>query len=451
MAILSRTTIAATGKLQHDITKIKKWVEANGGRWCSKPTSKLTHLIATQEAWKAKNSAVKKAQELGAEIVTLDWLEDSLQRKRYLKETKYTFESIDKIKKQRKTLKRLGVEADGKKFIEGCTLIRELTGSGMSDAAIAKVKISNVFFFQTKSNPGDRKKKTQVKAKASASPPVLAHPLAPAPPIVSAPAKPHSRKDLYHYYQDATGFEYKITLVRSRYSTNSSTRYQVGLLESHAKPHTYATIVQYMPMPKAPPMPTGTASPQTGDPLKGLREFLSKPQVETSQPMTGSNANATQDPPGKLKPLSCRWPEVVCRGATNTPTPQQSSTNVSLPSPEQKFTTHVCPLNSTYDVAWRAFRDVFRDLTLLRWEDRFDDKERTLQKMRAKVHNSEPFIYHRPLLGMPTGIVPQGFGFSFEDLDDGYRWNKFGLPALECPLSRDGMLGSDILLKSQVS
>ncbi|KAI4639795.1 hypothetical protein J4E93_009149 [Alternaria ventricosa] len=71
------------------------------------------------------------------------------------------------------------------------------------------------------------------------------------------------------------------------------------------------------------------------------------------------------------------------------------------PTPEAPYNGELCPRGSDFATASRSFRHAFRDLTLLSWEERFDDK--TMQKARAQLLNIEPFWYGKPKMGMPMG------------------------------------------------
>jgi hypothetical protein len=149
MAVLSNLVIAIAGALPAEPANIKKWVEANGGRWSAQVNERVTHLVTSKDAWKKVTDQVYRATELGIQIVSYDWFEDSLQRKRKLSEKKYTWDTIDKDRKRKRELKKLGASADGKRFIDGCNEIRRLTGSGTSKKlpSARKPKPSKSFFF----------------------------------------------------------------------------------------------------------------------------------------------------------------------------------------------------------------------------------------------------------------------------------------------------------------
>ncbi|KAF1962294.1 hypothetical protein CC80DRAFT_531217 [Byssothecium circinans] len=113
--------------------KIKKWINANGGIWVPKVSERVTHLIASKDAWKRSAEAVKQAQKLGnIWIISYEWLEDSLTRKRKLPEKKYTWEVLRYQRRVSKTMKRMGPPSDTMKFKAGCAKALEDTGSGTS-------------------------------------------------------------------------------------------------------------------------------------------------------------------------------------------------------------------------------------------------------------------------------------------------------------------------------
>jgi hypothetical protein len=117
MGILKHLTISATGTLSAEPSQLKKWVEAHDGRWAPKAATGVTHLIASKEAWKKKMPAVQAALDAGAWVVSYDWLEDSLQRKRKLAEKKYTWEFLREQRKMRREMARLGAQFDGRSLM----------------------------------------------------------------------------------------------------------------------------------------------------------------------------------------------------------------------------------------------------------------------------------------------------------------------------------------------
>ena len=527
MGILSRLTIAIIGTLPYEPFQIKKWVEANGGKWSPTVKRGVTHLISSKEEWKKASGAIHQASDLGTWIVSYDWFEDSLQGKRKLSEKKYTWEFLRKDRRKRKELKRMGAIVDGKKFREGCEKARELTGSGTSKAApvTRKPKKSASFFFTTSNVPTtpfvsatEDLKRRRVEREAAQAVETRApegHALAPiviedecttpirAPsisststlaasagsaskktkspssastttattrsPTVEPQAKTTHFKDLYHYYLDSTGFEYKIVLARSDFSINSFARYHIGLLESHTKPQTYCTIVQYTPPSKRVPGSNSGVPAVSGPGLRNhLLNFLNKGGNAVAQ-QPGAKKNGTRTvtaQPSTQHPEAARLQGLIApptsssQQAPRFPPNQdahdaeavrlQSLVTKPSSSPELPYKGLICPMNSDFPSAWRAFRHAFRDLTLLTWEERFDANH-TTQKARAQHLYIEPFLYSKPARGMPMGLLPQEAGFlqgSANGLDvrgesdDGYVRNSFNLPSIDHPLSKNGAIGS---------
>lgn len=469
MAPLSKLVIAIAGTLPHDQYRIKKWVETNGGCFSHHVQQGVTHLLASKDAYKKNVSAVRTASELGIWIVSFDWFDDSLQARRKLGEKKYTWESLRKTREKSKKLKHLGPEADGKKFREGCKKARELTGSGTSKrrGAGKRPRASKSFFFgapAVASTPFVSATKDLERRRAARAATLVASdeavedqvrnpieigddssnqagsasnssvsPTAPSSsrssdssssstatsaspgPVSSTQAKIPHFKDLYHYYLDSTGFEYKIILARSEPNINSFARYHIGLLETHTKPHTYCTIVQYTPPAPPPPPPPATEGGKSSESeppvptLRGLRKAL-----------LAFNASAPEPPP---------LPNII---PSDQPTRLTSLVTLT-PSPTLSHKSFICPPLSPYTTAFRAFRHAFRDITLLAWEERFD-ANKTLQAVRAKFHGIEPYLYKRPGLGMPMGLLPQVEGGL--EVDDGgegegYVRGKLGLVDVE--------------------
>ncbi|KAI1615223.1 hypothetical protein EDD37DRAFT_511690 [Exophiala viscosa] len=101
--------LASTGDFGDKSDKIKNWVEHAGGRFSKEITKDVTHLVASQRAWKKYHPMVKEARRLRSiHIVKLDWLEDSLTSKtrKPLETAKYAFEQrkikINKVRKRKR-------------------------------------------------------------------------------------------------------------------------------------------------------------------------------------------------------------------------------------------------------------------------------------------------------------------------------------------------------------
>ncbi|KAF1349363.1 hypothetical protein EJ07DRAFT_62218, partial [Lizonia empirigonia] len=419
MGALTNLLIAVTGTFPADTSQLKKWIEANDGRYSPHVHKGVTHLITGKDAWKNATDPVQAAAKVGAFIVSYDWLEDSLQKRRKLAESKYTWEYLWQERKRRKQMKKLGTLADTKKFKDGCEEARKVTGTGTSKsrATTRKPKPSKSFFFadvvnvpfvsaadELKRRRDEREAAKSKKAEEAAvkktedgkrdqtvsrtpsaalsltsntenlvSPcSATSHALSTTSfQTATGPAEPQAKnpslKDLYHYYLDTTGFEYKIILTRCDLRANQITKYRLSLLESHTKPHMYCTFVEYFP-----PGAVFHAAPSHTDhplPQQGLHNH----------------------------PEAARLQSLLVPSISS---PRTSS---------MPYKSLIAPMSSTFDTAWRTFRHAFRDLTLLSWEERFDITK-ILYKSRARHFGIEPFVYVRPKNGLPLGLRVQEAG-----------------------------------------
>jgi hypothetical protein len=466
MGTLKNLVIAVTGTLEYDSTQIKKWIEHNGGRYSPDVRRGITHLIAGKDAWKQASNAVQAANKLGVSVVTYEWLEDSLLKRRKLAETKYTWENIAQKKKIDRQMKKLGPRVSTKQFNDGCEEIKKTTGSGMSKSRRPRVvvrkskKSTSVLTghmhvpYVSAGEDLARRRKERDAAKAKerdaveeavkkvddakatratsaaasmaqsststdiASPSshsLSTTPAQPTSPTPGAQAKKPSLKDLYHYYLDTTGFEHKIVLTRCNLRANEITRYRLSILESHTKPHVYCTFVEYFPTGAGKTASSGEACIQALlDFDKTFHEGLA-PGMGTDTCMDGSQEDKTDVPPPALalpRQGIHHHPEAERLRALLAPA------NVStFPLPANlPYKSLIGPMSSDFATAWRIFRHTFRDLTLLSWEERFDISK-DLYKTRASHFAVEPFVYIRPKPGLPIGLrTQQAFLFQNQTL-----------------------------------
>ncbi|EUC51183.1 hypothetical protein COCMIDRAFT_31742 [Bipolaris oryzae ATCC 44560] len=384
MGILKNLVIATTGTHTYPPKQIQGWIERNGGRYSPTVHEGVTHLLASEEAYKSKQrtEAVRQALSLCIQILSYDWLDDSLNARRKLPVKSYAREVLSDKRRMAKKLKRLGAEADGKKFREGCEEIKKLTGSE------AELK-----------DPSHPTPSPTLSIKSAQAP-------SSTPDDSRTQAKSHWKAE-YHYYQDTTGFDYKITLVQTNVSNTVTAKYHIGLLESHTKPHTYWGLAQYQHLSTT-TTTNSTSSPANPDPANPQ-----KAHVESEK----SRLLSLICPPPHIHPL--------------------------------------CPRNSPFTTAWRSFRHAFHDLCLIPWESRFDAHATSLQKREAARLNAEPYRYVRPRLGMPVGVFPQaaglfanaksgsvGAGGGSEDAE--YVRGQVGIPLFE-GLDEKGLFGAVVV------
>ncbi|KAI4192748.1 MAG: hypothetical protein LQ348_003045, partial [Seirophora lacunosa] len=146
---LAGLTIAVTGdfgpRRSHDT--IRRWVEKNGGQWATKVSNEVTHLISTKEDYRSKAPmgnhqpsvttisaltvhSVKTALKLKLlNIMTFDWLEDSLMKRFRLAPrgdylVAHAIKDAKKVKKARKQTKKETIKKGGKRLNPPPFLIR---------------------------------------------------------------------------------------------------------------------------------------------------------------------------------------------------------------------------------------------------------------------------------------------------------------------------------------
>lgn len=226
-------------------------------------------------------------------------------------------------------------------------------------------------------------------------------------------------KDLYHVFLDQTGFEYNILLIRSNPSINSNARYELTILESHTKPHVYCAISKYSPSTR---------------PAMYLQTSSSIPNTSQDQPRA---------------PQSCPTEAATSSGEHSVnesayPAHLESLIKPPPPDPCKVYKAFLTPLCSSFKDAFRAFRHAFRDVSLLAWEERYD-QDYHLQITRAKQYGLEPYVYSKPARGMPIGLLPQiSIDLMPSDAEDGYIRNRFGLPGIDEPLGAMGVIGRKV-------
>ncbi|KAK3357226.1 hypothetical protein B0T25DRAFT_579334 [Lasiosphaeria hispida] len=106
--IFQGITIALAGELagQWNDTNITRWVSQREGVISYQMDSSVTHLICSEDEFKKKSPRIKAALKRGkkeCQIVTVDWLEDSINKRRRLPEREY---SLDKSLKGERAKQR---------------------------------------------------------------------------------------------------------------------------------------------------------------------------------------------------------------------------------------------------------------------------------------------------------------------------------------------------------
>ncbi|KAI9799746.1 MAG: hypothetical protein M1833_003865 [Piccolia ochrophora] len=167
---------------------IERWIVNGGGRYSSTVTKDVTHVICTYEDFKAKSKRVKQALSFPTiQLLSFEWLEDTLNSKRVRKGKKYTIQNVAKAYQRDKKNTSRALKSEQEvlnaatcRFQNGC------------EAAQAELASGN-----------------------------------------------------YHIYRDTTLFEYDIVLARADLEKNRNERYQLRLYETHAVPRMYAVTAKY--------------------------------------------------------------------------------------------------------------------------------------------------------------------------------------------------------------
>ena len=188
--------------------------------------------------------------------------------------------------------------------------------------------------------------------------------------------RPGKMSDMYHVYMDETGFEYDMRLFRIQMAQNVNTRYSLRLFESHWRPHAYCTFFEYIP-----------------------------PFVQTAV-----TVNSAQSQRAQIELATSRTLDPLIR-----------------PGPHKGL---LAPKNSSFEAAFRVFRQAFQELTLRTWEERFTLTHDELRR-RTMLKGLQPFIPFGPKSGCPMGMQgPPGYS-SY----DHRAPPLLGLPGLDAKVS----------------
>ncbi|CAG8006451.1 unnamed protein product [Penicillium salamii] len=199
---------AMVGRFEEGIKeKIPQWIRANGGQFSREINPMVTHLIATEEAYKDNVSLVKDAKQSGkVKIVSYDWLEDSLQAagRRPKKESPYLLQDLTKPTKDRVEAKKL--ESN------------RVTKKNKGDPFVAPMR---------------KKKGNQLLRKY----------------LVRGQLMANTRFNVVavrRAFHDEDGTVYSVTMFRaSKPPSKSREKYQLTVFETNTEPHSYSTYTKF--------------------------------------------------------------------------------------------------------------------------------------------------------------------------------------------------------------
>lgn len=99
-------------------TQISQWITGCGGRHTSRLNRETTHLVISSDKWRSEHELVKKAKEMnpgqgkgGVQIVSWDWLEDSVMNRTRRPEGTYLWAKLEPNAKARKKVQKVQVNS----------------------------------------------------------------------------------------------------------------------------------------------------------------------------------------------------------------------------------------------------------------------------------------------------------------------------------------------------
>ncbi|KAF2816901.1 uncharacterized protein BDZ99DRAFT_492830 [Mytilinidion resinicola] len=332
--------IAATGNFDVGIDKIRGWVQVNGGKWTTTITKHTTHLVCTKEHWKRDVQMVAAAKaNPNIHIVKYDWLEDSLQARNPKNEKPYLWKTImrAKLKEQnrQKAAMRNALKQDAVAFHGGCKKAREDLNSGTLSKR--KAKNSNTWFTSSLASlEAARAERAAHKAAASILP-------TPSPDGQHSPRHPAAQP-------------------------SSPTTAQ----SPPAAPQTPTPQPPPLPSPLPPLHPAAKADNEVAVRFLDLyhlhrdaTNFIYDVVLARIDLATNTNSR-----------YHLRLYE------THT-APHAYCTVLRYVAPGQAAPAkqYVAPMGSSYEVAFRAWRSVFQQKTLLAWEERLLDEREKAERV----------------------------------------------------------------------
>ncbi|MCJ1272321.1 hypothetical protein MMC21_000107 [Puttea exsequens] len=254
-------TIAVTGDFgeQRGHDKIRQWIHVNGGSFAHGIRNEVTHLVCSTKHFKTNIKMVRQARAFRSiNIVSFDWLEDSLMKHTPLSARNYMLENIVKAKFLEKTRKRVkkkeNIDQGMEQFEKGCTEFKE-----------------------------------------------------------------DMKTDGYEIYRDIyDNFAYDITLARANLLINENERYQLKLYTTHTAPKMFACFVKYSApgnkswsrvlAPTGSSWETAWAAFEQFFKLKTRKEWAMRfYKYEMGKEAPSQEKNFNYSSPAKGEPRGCLW------------------------------------------------------------------------------------------------------------------------------------------------
>ncbi|KAF2502311.1 hypothetical protein BU16DRAFT_554377 [Lophium mytilinum] len=356
---LGKFVIAVTGNFNDSNEKIKGWVQANGGKWAATITKHTTHLICSEEHWKRDVQLVAAAKAYpNIHVVKYDWLEDSLQARRPKSEKPYLWKTIMRAKLKEQNRKRAemrrALKQDAAAHRQGCNQALKDLNSGTSKR---KAKNSNTWFTSSLASlEAARSDRAAYKAAAATLP-------------TPSPDSQHS-------------------------------------------PHPNAQPSSTTPSPPAP-----TPTPPTAQPPPAPSRAAAKADNGVAMRFLDlyhfhrDRTNFIYDIVLARIDLATNTNSRYLLRLYETNTLPHAYCTVlryitpNMPAGPAK--QYVAPMGSSFEVAFRAWRSVFQQKTLLAWEERLLEEGERAERVRARMKKGDcPFFYRAPMVGLARGVFP---------------------------------------------
>ncbi|KXT18993.1 hypothetical protein AC579_8772 [Pseudocercospora musae] len=218
--------------------KVKDWVIQASGKVESRVTEATTHLVVSKKEWEKKGVVIQDAlkrkdeslQEI--EIVSYDWLADSLQTKSKKREKGYRYALPGEVHQGNGANEPRSHAGLMKQLFDDHTL-----GPTPEEKALLEKRAAEEAELARKREEAKMKEFEQTRMSV---------------PEVAAifrkgaqKAKTHLLNENHHIYQDSTGFYYDITLTKVDTKHNTNERYSLVIFESNIVPTTYALCASF--------------------------------------------------------------------------------------------------------------------------------------------------------------------------------------------------------------
>ncbi|CAG8943637.1 unnamed protein product [Penicillium salamii] len=221
---------AMVGRFEEGIKeKIPQWIRANGGQFSRDINPMVTHLIATEEAYKDNVSLVKDAKQSGkVKIVSYDWLEDSLQAagRRPKRESPYLLQDLTKPTKGPIEAKKLDSNRVTKKN-------KGMVAVAISNSSVESLHANAMSAGDPFVAPTGKKKGNQLLCEYFVRRQLMANTRCNVVAVRRA-------------FHDKDGTVYSVTMFRaSKPPSKSREKYQLTVFETNTEPHSYSTYTKF--------------------------------------------------------------------------------------------------------------------------------------------------------------------------------------------------------------